>query len=534
MPLTVPTGRPALPGRSVHTCGLVPPAVGLMVVVLALGVSCGKKGPPLAPFSSAPAVPTEVTVRRKGDQVEIRFRVPLINSDGRKPARIDQVEVYALTMPASKGREPGRSADFGAAGRGGAGMPGRGESGPPFKKHGTVVASVVVREPPPPPPEVKEGEPPPPPPPPRTDPGLDQGDPVLVIDILTPDSLTPVTLTESDREAKREQEALKKHPPRELKLSPPEFGPSLATPPMRYYAVRGLHGGTKGVQSPATAVPIDDPPPAPPAPKVTVAEGHIVVKWVAPDGLRRPVLPLAPSQIAVPTPAATSPDASAAAARPTEEEPENAAPAAPAAPVAPVAPAGPPAPLRATLLTPFPTTIYTYAVYEMAPSGFTPPAEQPGAVPPYPHLLTPAPVSAVMWSDSRFEVGVERCYAVRTVATTGTIIVESGPSPVVCVKTEDTFPPAAPKNVQAVASEGTVSLIWDANTEADLAGYLVLRGRAGSDKLTAVTPAPIKETTFRDTTVKAGVRYSYVIVAVDTATPQNVSPQSNRVEETAR
>ena len=63
----------------------------------------------------------------------------------------------------------------------------------------------------------------------------------------------------------------------------------------------------------------------------------------------------------------------------------------------------------------------------------------------------------------------------------------------------------------------------------------MLRGpapRAASSR--QLTPAPIKETTFRDTTVSAGVRYVYVVVAVDTATPQNVSAQSNRVEETAR
>jgi hypothetical protein len=34
--------------------------------------------------------------------------------------------------------------------------------------------------------------------------------------------------------------------------------------------------------------------------------------------------------------------------------------------------------------------------------------------------------------------------------------------------------------------------------------------------------------------VKPGVRYVYVVVAVDTATPSNTSPQSARVEETAR
>ena len=118
--------------------------------------------------------------------------------------------------------------------------------------------------------------------------------------------------------------------------------------------------------------------------------------------------------------------------------------------------------------------------------------------------------------------------------TVGPISSESAGTPTVCVKTVDTFPPAAPKNLQAVASEGTISLIWDANTEADLAGYIVLRGAAGSGQLTAITPTPIKETTFRDTKVRAGVRYAYVVVAVDTATPQNVSAQSNRVEETAR
>ena len=43
-----------------------------------------------------------------------------------------------------------------------------------------------------------------------------------------------------------------------------------------------------------------------------------------------------------------------------------------------------------------------------------------------------------------------------------------------------------------------------------------------------------RQTTYRDTTVRPGVRYVYVVVAVDTADPQNVSGQSNRAEETAR
>jgi fibronectin type 3 domain-containing protein len=173
-------------------------------------------------------------------------------------------------------------------------------------------------------------------------------------------------------------------------------------------------------------------------------------------------------------------------------------------------------------------------IYEVAPPDFKPPTQQPGALPPYPQLLTTAPVLAGLWSDTRFEVGVERCYVARTVATLGQIVSESAPTAPVCVKTVDTFPPAAPKNLQAVASEGAISLIWDPNSEADLAGYIVLRGAAGSDKLTAVTPTPIKESTYRDTAVKAGVRYVYAVVAVDNASTQNVSAQSNHVEETAR
>ena len=63
---------------------------------LVLG-GCGKKAPPLAPYSKAPSAPPEVVIRRKGDQVEIRFKVPGVNSDGRGPAEIDHVQAFALT-----------------------------------------------------------------------------------------------------------------------------------------------------------------------------------------------------------------------------------------------------------------------------------------------------------------------------------------------------------------------------------------------------------------------------------------------------
>jgi hypothetical protein len=123
---------------------------------------------------------------------------------------------------------------------------------------------------------------------------------------------------------------------------------------------------------------------------------------------------------------------------------------------------------------------------------------------------------------------------VRAVDTvSGTAIV--GPaSPATCVTPKDTFPPAAPKNLEAIAAVGAINLIWDANSEPDVAGYLVLRGEAPGATLQALTASPVSGSTYNDTTARAGVRYVYAVVAVDRAAPQNVSPQSNRAEETAR
>jgi fibronectin type 3 domain-containing protein len=190
--------------------------------------------------------------------------------------------------------------------------------------------------------------------------------------------------------------------------------------------------------------------------------------------------------------------------------------------------------LPARLLTTLPNTIYTYAVYEVAPPAFTPPKQEAGAVPPFPKLLTPAATATKTFKDERFEVGVERCYAVSTVATTGAVSIESPLSKPSCVKAVDTFPPSAPTKLEAVASEGAISLIWEASPQPDVAGYLVLRGEAGGAPLAPLFTTPIKETTYRDVSVKPGVRYVYAVVAVDTAVPRNVSPHSNRVEETAR
>jgi predicted small lipoprotein YifL len=148
--------------------------------------------------------------------------------------------------------------------------------------------------------------------------------------------------------------------------------------------------------------------------------------------------------------------------------------------------------------------------------------------------LNEKPLDATTFAHDGAEAGKEQCFVVRSVATVGTALIESVPSNPICVTPRDTFAPAAPKTLQAVGSAGVVNLIWDANKEADLAGYLVLRGEAPGDRLQPLTPEPIKETRYQDRSVRPGVTYVYAIVAVDRATPPNRSAESNRVQETAR
>src|SRR5206468_3372153 len=123
-----------------------------------------------------------------------------------------------------------------------------------------------------------------------------------------------------------------------------------------------------------------------------------------------------------------------------------------------------------------------------------------------------------------------RCYRVRAVESIDNLTIEGDASDPGCTTLVDTFPPAAPKNVQAVANERLISLIWDPNTENDLAGYLVFRA-ADVSAAQQITAEPIAEARFNDS-VPQGIRYRYTVKAVDRA--GNVSAASAPAEAMAR
>jgi hypothetical protein len=177
-----------------------------------------------------------------------------------------------------------------------------------------------------------------------------------------------------------------------------------------------------------------------------------------------------------------------------------------------------------------------FNVYDVPPA---PPAPE-GVTIPMPPAATgqlPVPVNAQPlpgppFVDSRMAFGAPRCYVVRAVSVLGAQAIESEASPARCVTPIDTFAPAAPTSLTAIGGAGAISLIWEANRDPDLAGYLVLRATLPGGDFVPVTPAPIAQTTFSDTAVSPGTRYAYVVLAVDKA--GNRSARSNRVEETAR
>ncbi len=107
---------------------------------------------------------------------------------------------------------------------------------------------------------------------------------------------------------------------------------------------------------------------------------------------------------------------------------------------------------------------------------------------------------------------------------------QSGVSPIVGVTPADTFPPAVPAGLIAVAGVNSIELSWQPNTEDDLAGYQVYRSPAGgaAERIAGPVDAP----NFSDRTVEIGKRYSYTITSIDRT--GNESAHSAAVEVTAQ
>jgi hypothetical protein len=337
-----------------------------------------------------------------------------------------------------------------------------------FLRHATLVASVEVE--PPPEPEAEGPDPGATAEPADEDPRPAQGEAITIQEQLTPAAWEPFVHPDAGKRRPEPERSDRPPPPRALGWPGP-YEPFART----YVVVGANRRGQRGALSPRVAVPLTDPPPPAEAPEVTYTETAVRLVWQAPPGARRPV--------------SDPPQAGELAAR-----------------------------ILLTGAMPHSYNVYTWPGDAPRPDGLT--------------AVNPKPVEAAALELPAPRFGVAQCYAIRLVEVLGRATVEGEMSPPACHTPVDTFAPAAPRNLAAVGSEGGISLIWEANGEADLAGYLVLRSPAPGDPTEALAAEPLKETTYRDTTAAPGVRYVYVVTAVDTA--GNRSAPSNTVEESAR
>jgi hypothetical protein len=177
------------------------------------------------------------------------------------------------------------------------------------------------------------------------------------------------------------------------------------------------------------------------------------------------------------------------------------------------------------------TSSYAYHVYDVSP-----PAASDTEKTTTPQLakevrLTGEAVAEPEFHDPRIEWGATRCYTVRIFETIAGLTLQSDAPAPACVTLVDTFPPAPPKELQTVASEGAIDLICEPSAQKDVTGYVVLRGTVPAGKLDEIKRLSAGETTFTDA-VKAGVQYEYAVQAVDQA--GNISPLSNRKADAAR
>ena len=169
-------------------------ATALVLTTLA---GCGKKGPPLAPLRLVPAAAAELSARRSGDDVELRFLLPTANANGPGTIDLAKVEVYAITIGPGAVTPPNRD----------------------LLTTPRVVGTIAVR----PPPVEGEGSDTPSKPgaPPDTRPA--PGDQVTFVDQLTAEKLKPIAPSP----------ATKSTEPGELKPVPSLGKPDAADPAIK-------------------------------------------------------------------------------------------------------------------------------------------------------------------------------------------------------------------------------------------------------------------------------------------------------------
>jgi len=143
--------------------------------------------------------------------------------------------------------------------------------------------------------------------------------------------------------------------------------------------------------------------------------------------------------------------------------------------------------------------------------------------------LTPQATRGLVFDDRRFMFGVHYTYIVRACAAGTDPSLESDDSGPRGVVPRDTFPPAPPSDLVVLAGTNVISLSWQANREEDLAGYKIWRKEAGGSGFVSLTPGPVPENAYTDTSVEKGKTYVYAVSALDKTGNESAKTESRPV-----
>ncbi len=143
-----------------------------------------------------------------------------------------------------------------------------------------------------------------------------------------------------------------------------------------------------------------------------------------------------------------------------------------------------------------------------------------------------APIAAPGYIDTTFRYGETYRYSVRALALAEPPPRESLASAEREVRPLDVYPPAAPTGVAVSAEGAVIKIYWFPSAEPDLGGYRIYRRDEAHPDPVQIGEAGAAETVFIDTTARPGVRYHYVVTAVDGAAPPNESGPSEERSET--
>jgi fibronectin type 3 domain-containing protein len=134
----------------------------------------------------------------------------------------------------------------------------------------------------------------------------------------------------------------------------------------------------------------------------------------------------------------------------------------------------------------------------------------------------PLPTSTRRYEDRVVQYGKVHAYAIGTMDKAG----NENRTEAKILRVMDTKPPTLVRGLKAVADTGRITLTWFPNQDKDLAGYRIYRMMKipGNTDTVLITPAPIRETEYRDVLPKvAKNEFVYFVAAEDSS--YNQSPK---------